>query len=79
MLELPGLDEAAVRVVPHGDRWVQMGRHWMRIHAMPRNAVYTPQLEEGGPDLSTLTDARITWRIQRARDPVGFCFPPRWL
>ena len=27
---------------------------------IPRDAVYTPQLEDGGPDLSTLTDTRIT-------------------
>ena len=56
------MDEAAVRVVPHGDRWVQMGRHWVRIHVIQRDAVYTPQLEEGGPDLSTLPDARITFK-----------------
>ena len=51
LLELPGLEEAAVRVVPHGDRWFQMGKHWMRIHAFPRDAAYTPQLEDVGPDL----------------------------
>ena len=27
LLELPGLEEAAVRVIPHGDRWLQMGKH----------------------------------------------------
>ena len=36
LLELPGLEETTVRVVPHGDRWIQMGKHWMRIHAIPR-------------------------------------------
>ena len=61
LLELPGLEEAAVRVVPHGDRWLQMGKHWMRTHACARDAVYTPQLEDGGPDLSPLTDTRITF------------------
>ena len=60
LLELLGLDEAAVRVVPHGDRWIHMCRHWMRIHVIPRDAAYTPQLEDGGPDLSSLTDTRIT-------------------
>ena len=49
-------------MVPHGDSWFQMGTHWMRIHVIPRAAVSTPQLEDGGPDLSTLTDTRITFK-----------------
>ena len=61
-MELPGLEEAAVRVIPHGDRWMQMGRRWRRTHAIPRDAAYTPQFEDGGPDLSTLTDTRITFK-----------------
>ena len=47
-------------MVPHGERLLQMGKHWMRIHVIPRDAAYTPQLEDNGPDLSTLTDTRIT-------------------
>ena len=61
LLELPGLDEAAVRVVPHGDHWIKMGKHWMSIHVFPREAAYTPQLEDGGPDLSILTGSRVTF------------------
>ena len=37
LLELPNLEEATVRVVPHGYRWIQMGAHWMRIHVTPRD------------------------------------------
>ena len=62
LLELPGPDEAAVRVVPRGDRWFQMGERWVRFHAIPRDAAYTPQSADGGPDLSTVTDARISFR-----------------
>ena len=40
LLELAGLEEAAVRVVPHGDRWFQMGKHWMRIQVIPHDAVF---------------------------------------
>ena len=64
-LELPSADDlegATVRVLPVGDRWVKLGRHWMRIHTVPRNMVYTPQLEEDGPDLSTLLHVRITFK-----------------
>ena len=42
LLELPHLEEATVRVVPHGDRWIHMGRHWMRTHVTPRDSLYTP-------------------------------------
>ena len=62
-LELPSADDlesATVRVLPAGDRWVRLGRHWMRVHTVPRNTAYIPQLEEDGPDLSTLLDVRIT-------------------
>ena len=61
LLELPGLGEATVRVVPYGDCWLQMGKHWLRIHVIPRDTAYTPQLEDSGPDLSTLTDTRISF------------------
>ena len=39
LLGLPGLEEAAVRVVLHGGRWFQMGKHWMTIHIIPRDVV----------------------------------------
>ena len=61
-MELPELVEAAVRVIPHGDRWIQMGRNWMMNHVISRDAAYTPQLEDGGRDLSSLTDTRITFK-----------------
>ena len=64
-LELPSADDlegAAVRVLPAGDRWVRLGRHWIRVHTVPRTTVYTPQLEEDGPDLPTLLDVRITFK-----------------
>ena len=34
----------------------------MRIHTIPRNSTYIPNLEEDGPDLSTLLDIRITFK-----------------
>ena len=34
----------------------------MRIHVIPRDAAYTPQLEDGGPDLLILTNTRITFK-----------------
>ena len=64
-LELPSADDlegAAVRVLPAGDRRVRLGRHWIRVHTVPRTTVYTPQLEEDGPDLPTLLDVRITFK-----------------
>ena len=36
--------------------------HWMRIHTIPRDTLYTPMLEGDGPDLSTLSDTRITFK-----------------
>ena len=62
LLELPKVEEATVRDVPHGDRWIQMGMHWMRIHVTPRDSLYTPLVGEEGPDLSTLSDTRITFK-----------------
>ena len=50
LLELPHLEEATVRVVPHGDRWIQMGMHWMRIHVTPRDSLYVPLASSDGPD-----------------------------
>ena len=64
-LELPSADDlegATVRVLPVGDRWVRLGRHWVRVHTVPRHTAYTPQLEEDGPDRSTLLDVRITFK-----------------
>ena len=64
-LELPSVDDlegATVHILPAGDRWVKLGKHWMRVHTLPRNMAYTPQLEEDGPDLSTLLDTRITFK-----------------
>ena len=61
-MELPSLEEATVRVVPRGGRWMQMDMHWMRIHVTPRDTLYTPSLEGDGPDLSTLSDTRITFK-----------------
>ena len=56
LLELPHLEEATVRVVPHGDRWIQMGMHWMRIHVTPRDSLYVPLASSDGPDLSLLSE-----------------------
>ena len=39
LLELPQLEEATVRVVPHGDRWLHMGMRWMRVHVTPRDTL----------------------------------------
>ena len=65
-LELPSVDNqdgATVRVLLAGDRWVKLGKHWMRIHTLPRNMAYIPQLEELRPDLATLLDTRITFKM----------------
>ena len=51
-----------MHVLLAGDRWVKLGKHWMRIYTLPRNMAYIPQLEEDGPDLSTLLDTRITFK-----------------
>ena len=62
-LDNPSTDdvgEATVRVIPAGDRWAQLGKHWMRIHTLPRSTAYSPQLEDGGPDVSALNGIRIT-------------------
>ena len=64
-LELPSVDDlegATARVLLAGDRWVKLGKHWMRIHTIPRASGLIPQLEEGGPDLSTLLGMRITFK-----------------
>ena len=45
-----------------GDKRVQLGRRWMRIHVIPRTSAHTPQLEDGGPDIATLKGARITFK-----------------
>ena len=39
-----------------------MGMHWMRIHVTPRDTLDTPSLEGEGPDLSALSDTRITFK-----------------
>ena len=62
LLELPYLEEATARVVPHGDRWIQMGMHWMRIHITPRDSLYIPSASVDGPDLALLSDNRITFK-----------------
>ena len=61
-MELPDLNEATVRVIPHGDSLFQMGKHWLRLHVVPRENAYSPHLEDGGPDLSTLVDTRVTFK-----------------
>ena len=64
-LELPSTDDAGsttVHVVPAGDRRVGLGKRWMRLRALPRNTMYTPPLEDGGPELSTLPGARMTFQ-----------------
>ena len=66
-LELPSDEDmggggTTVRVLLAEDRWVTLGRHWMRIHIIPRMSASIPQLEEGGPDLSTLQGMRITFK-----------------
>ena len=40
----------------------KVGKALVRIHTVPRNTAYIPQLEEDGPDLSTLLDLRITFK-----------------
>ena len=68
-LALPStIDDASntiVRVVPAGDRWVQLGKHWMRLHAMPRHHVY-PSI--GGRWSRVLHTTRYSYDIQILRD-----------
>ena len=37
LLDMPDAGEAIAKVIPHRDLWVQMGKHWMRVHDLPRN------------------------------------------
>ena len=63
-LDIPSSDDAgdnSVRVALAGNRRVQVGRRWMRIRALPRTIAYIPQLEDGGPDVSTLNGMRLTF------------------
>ena len=34
----------------------------MCVHTVPLNTAYIPQLEEDGPDLSTLLDVRLSFK-----------------
>ena len=38
-----------------------MGKQWLIIHVVPRIVAYIPRFEDGGPELSTLLDIRITF------------------
>ena len=62
-LELPEQDDVVVRVVGTNGRWVKFGQHWMRIHELSRSAMYIPQLEDEGPELATLANRRITFKL----------------
>ena len=57
------MDDITSRVVLAGGTWIQLGKLWMQIHVVPRNALYIPQLEVGWPELSTLLGARITFQV----------------
>ena len=61
-LDLPQTDDVVVRVVGKSDRWSRMGQHWMRVHELPRAALHLPQLEEDGPDISSFTSQRVTFK-----------------
>ena len=61
-LELPDSGDVVVHVVQPKDHWVMIGKHWMRIHILPRTRDYFPQLEEGGPDISILIGQRMSFK-----------------
>ncbi|MFM7982244.1 MAG: hypothetical protein ACKPKO_23285, partial [Candidatus Fonsibacter sp.] len=61
-LDLPETEDVTVYAVRPGDHWVKAGKHWMRVHVVPRPHDYFPQLEEGGPDISLLTGRRIMFK-----------------
>ncbi|MFM7982154.1 MAG: hypothetical protein ACKPKO_22830, partial [Candidatus Fonsibacter sp.] len=61
-LELHDPVDVSVQIVSPADHWVQVGKHWMRVHVVPRTRDYFPQLEEGGPDISLLTGQRMIFR-----------------
>ncbi|MFM7984527.1 MAG: hypothetical protein ACKPKO_34895, partial [Candidatus Fonsibacter sp.] len=58
---MPETQDVSVQVAPHGDKCVPMGKHWMRLHVVPRTRDYFPQLEDGGPDASLLAGTRISF------------------
>jgi len=37
VLELPDPADVSVQVVSSADHWTQLGKHWIRIHVIPRN------------------------------------------
>ncbi|MFM7988461.1 MAG: hypothetical protein ACKPKO_55030, partial [Candidatus Fonsibacter sp.] len=61
-LELLDPADVSVQIVSPVDHWIQIGKHWMRVHVVPRTRDYFPQLEEGGPDISILTGQRIMFK-----------------
>ena len=34
---VPDEEDVTVRVIGKGDRWTKLGKHWRRIHELPRN------------------------------------------
>ena len=42
------------------DYWIREGRHWKRVHAIPRTEFYVPTPEDNGPDINKLLPTRYT-------------------
>ena len=40
--------------------WIREGRHWKRVHAIPRTEFYAPTPEGNGPDINKLLPTRYT-------------------
>ncbi|MFM7986414.1 MAG: hypothetical protein ACKPKO_44590, partial [Candidatus Fonsibacter sp.] len=59
-LFVPG--DVTVHVVQPKDHWVVIGKHWMRVHILPRTRDYFPQMEEGGPDITLRTGQRTSFK-----------------
>ena len=46
----------------HPDSWEHVNDTWVRHHKLPRKIPFVPSGSPGGPDLSTLSDVRLTER-----------------
>ena len=48
-------------VQPTSDYWVREGNMWKRVHIQPRKDLYIPQQTDDGPDVTRLTQRRMSF------------------
>ena len=57
-------DEATIpppdKVQRTTDYWIREGRHWKRVHVIPRTEFYVPTPEDTGPDINKFLPTRYT-------------------